>query len=40
MPAFKESGAITSMAQAEGYFVIPANVDLVEAHEDIEVFLL
>lgn len=30
VPVFKESGAITSMADAEGYIEIPANVDLVE----------
>jgi molybdenum cofactor synthesis domain-containing protein len=39
-PAFKESGAITSMAEADGYIVIPANIDLVETGEEIEVFLL
>jgi len=39
-PAFKESGAITSMAEADGYIVIPSNVDLVEKDESVEVFLL
>jgi molybdenum cofactor synthesis domain-containing protein len=40
VPAFKESGAITSMAQADGYIIIPSNVDLLEKGEDVEVFLL
>lgn len=39
-PAFKESGAITSMAFADGYVVIPADVDLLEKDEDVQVFLL
>jgi len=39
VPVFKESGAITSMADAEGYIEIPANVDLVEKGEDVEVLL-
>ncbi len=39
MPAFKESGAITSMANADGYIEIPANVDLVEKDEVVEVKL-
>jgi len=38
-PVFKESGAITSMADAEGYIEIPANVDLVEKGEVVEVLL-
>ncbi|MEK7221013.1 MAG: molybdenum cofactor synthesis domain-containing protein, partial [candidate division NC10 bacterium] len=37
VPAFKESGAITSMADAEGYIEIPANVDLVEKGEPVQV---
>lgn len=37
VPAFKESGAITSMADAEGYIEIPANVDLVEKGERVQV---
>lgn len=39
VPAFKESGAITSMADAEGYIEIPANVDLLEKGEVVEVRL-
>ena len=37
VPVFKESGAITSMADAEGYIEIPANVDLVEKGERVHV---
>lgn len=39
-PVFKESGAITSMAFADGYVMIPADVDLVEKDEEIRVYLL
>lgn len=39
VPVFKESGAITSMADAEGYIEIPANVDLVEKGELVDVVL-
>ncbi len=39
-PVFKESGAITSMADADGYVDIPANVDLIEARDEVEVILL
>lgn len=39
VPVFKESGAITSMADAEGYIEIPANVDLLEKGELVEVRL-
>jgi molybdopterin molybdotransferase len=39
VPVFKESGAITSMADAEGYIEIPANVDLLEKGEIVEVLL-
>ncbi|MCZ6778651.1 MAG: molybdopterin-binding protein [Acidobacteria bacterium] len=35
LPAFKESGAITSMSEADGYIEIPANVDLVEKGEKV-----
>jgi molybdopterin molybdotransferase len=38
-PAFKESGAITSMSQADGWIEIPANVDLVEKGENVRVML-
>ena len=39
-PAFKESSAITSMAFADGYVVIPADVDLIEKGERVTVYLL
>jgi len=39
VPAYKESGAITSMAHADGYIQIPANVDLVERGEIVHVVL-
>jgi len=40
VPAFKESGAITSMAFADGYIIIPHDVDLVEKDERVLVHLL
>ncbi len=40
IPVFKESGAITSMAEADGFIEIAANVDLVEKGEEVEVILL
>ena len=39
-PIFKESGMITSMADADGYVDIPADVDLVEKGEEVDVILL
>ena len=39
MPAFKASGDITSMAHADGYIEIPAQVDIVEAGELVDVKL-
>jgi len=39
VPVFKGSGAITSMADADGYIEIPANVDLLERGEVVEVKL-
>ncbi|MFW6304505.1 MAG: molybdenum cofactor synthesis domain-containing protein, partial [Candidatus Saliniplasma sp.] len=38
-PVYKQSGAITSMAQADGYFEIPENVELVEKGEKVNVIL-
>jgi len=38
VPAFKESGAITSMSRADGYIEIPANVDLVDRGEVVDVY--
>jgi len=39
VPAFKGSGDITSMAHADGYIEIPAQTDIVEAGETVEVKL-
>jgi len=39
VPAFKGSGDITSMAHADGYIEIPAQTDIVEAGELVEVKL-
>ncbi|MGH9371276.1 MAG: molybdopterin molybdotransferase MoeA [Vicinamibacterales bacterium] len=39
VPAFKASGDITSMSQADGYIEIPAQTDLVEAGEMVDVTL-
>jgi molybdenum cofactor synthesis domain-containing protein len=37
LPAFKASGDITSMSQADGYIEIPATVEVVEAGEIVDV---
>jgi molybdenum cofactor synthesis domain-containing protein len=39
IPAFKASGDITSMSQADGYIEIPAQTDIVEAGELVDVKL-
>jgi molybdopterin biosynthesis enzyme len=39
IPAFKASGDITSMSQADGYFEIAAATDAVEAGELVAVTL-
>ena len=39
MPAFKASGDITSMSRADGYIEIPAQTDIVEAGEIVDVKL-
>ena len=39
MPAFKASGDITSMSQADGYIEIPAQTDIVDKGEVVEVKL-
>ena len=39
VPAFKASGDITSMSRADGYIEIPADVEIVEAGEMVEVTL-
>jgi molybdenum cofactor synthesis domain-containing protein len=38
-PVFKESGAITSLAAADGFIVVPDNVELIEKGEEVEVVL-
>ncbi|MFB0543735.1 MAG: molybdopterin-binding protein, partial [Candidatus Bathyarchaeia archaeon] len=38
--AFKESGAITSMSEADGYILVPLNVDVIEEGEEVVVTLL
>jgi molybdopterin molybdotransferase len=38
-PVFKESSAITSMADADGYIVIPENVDTMEKGDEVDVLL-
>ena len=39
MPVFKESSAITSMAEADGYIVIPENVDTLEKGDLVDIYL-
>jgi len=39
MPAFKASGDITSMSLADGYVEIPAQIDIVEKGEVVDVKL-
>ncbi len=39
LPAFKASGDITSMSLADGYIEIPAQTDIVEAGELVDVKL-
>ena len=39
LPAFKASGDITSMAQADGYIEIPAQIDVIEPGELVDVTL-
>lgn len=38
-PVFKKSGAITSMAEADGYVILPVNLDVIEKGEEIVVTL-
>lgn len=39
VPLFKESGAITATAEADGYLDIEPNIDILEKGETVEVFL-
>ncbi|MGQ9479318.1 MAG: molybdopterin molybdotransferase MoeA [Thermoproteota archaeon] len=38
-PIFKESSAITSMAEADGYIIIPENADTVEKGDEVEIYV-
>lgn len=39
-PILKDSGAITAVAEADGYFEIPKNVEIIQEGSEIEVILL
>lgn len=39
-PVFKQSGDITSMAEADGYIILPVNLDVIEEGEEVTVTLL
>ncbi len=39
-PVFKKSGTITSLSRANGFIIIPEEVDLIERGEEVEVYLL
>ena len=39
VPVFKESGAITSIAEADGYIEIPENIDLLEKGDPVTVVM-
>jgi molybdenum cofactor synthesis domain-containing protein len=39
-PVFKHSGAITSMAEADGYIILPISLDVMEKGQEVTVFLL
>jgi len=38
-PVFKQSGAITSMTEADGYIILPVNIDIVEKNQEVTVIL-
>ena len=38
-PAFKASGAITSLADADGYIILPVNLDVIEKGEEVTITL-
>jgi molybdopterin biosynthesis enzyme len=38
-PVFKHSGAITSMAEADGYIILPTNLNVVKKGQRVTVFL-
>lgn len=37
-PILKDSGAITALAEADGYFKVPKNVEIIEKGTEVEVF--
>lgn len=39
-PILKDSGAITSLAEADGYFIIPKNVEIIEKGTPVDVYSL
>ncbi len=39
-PVFKQSGAITSMAEADGYLILPVNLDVIDEGEEVTITLL
>ena len=39
-PILKDSGAITALAEADGYFEVPKNVEIIEKDEEIKVMPL
>jgi molybdenum cofactor synthesis domain-containing protein len=38
-PVFKHSGAITSMAEADGYIILPTSANVIEKGQEVTVFL-
>ena len=38
-PVFKASGDITSLANADGYIILPVNLDVIEKGEEVTVTL-
>jgi len=40
IPVYKKSGDITSMANADGYIILPVNLDVIEEGEEVTVTLL
>jgi molybdopterin molybdotransferase len=40
VPILKDSGAITSLAEADGFIEIPKNVEIIEKGSNVKVFPL
>jgi molybdenum cofactor synthesis domain-containing protein len=38
-PVFKKSGDITSLAKADGYIILPVNLDVIEENEEVTITL-